>query len=140
MNTTQKIFSWTYREPIAGYCRAIRKGNHIFVSGTTASDGDRIIGVWDPEKQMRFIMQKIEQSIVSLGWNLDDVIKTIIFLKNTADCDAVVRVHGEIFKGREPSNTTVQANLIGEDYLVEVEAEAIILDIQKKSPKETSIV
>jgi len=45
MHTTQRIFSGTYREPIAGYCRAIRKGNHIFVSGTTASDGDVIIGL-----------------------------------------------------------------------------------------------
>lgn len=89
---------------------------------------------------MRFVMQKIEKSIKSLGGALDDVIKTTIFLKNTSDCDAVVHVHGEFFKGREPANTTVQANLIGDDYLVEVEVEAIILDIQKKSPQETSIV
>lgn len=122
----QRIFSNTYREPIAGYCRSIKRWPFIFISGTTANDQQKIIGLGDPEMQMRFIMQKIENTLQEFWATLDDIVKTTIYIKNQADCEKIVRIHGEIFKDREPANTTIQANSIGNEYLVEVEAIAII--------------
>lgn len=126
MEQTERIFSWTQWEPIAGYCRAIKKWPFIFISGTTADDKDVIIGEWNPKMQMHFIMGKIEKTLQQFWATYNDVIKTTIYLKNIDDCEDIVRIHGEIFKGREPANTTIQANLIGEKYLVEVEAIAVI--------------
>jgi enamine deaminase RidA (YjgF/YER057c/UK114 family) len=123
--STKKIFSWTYREPIAGYCRAIKKWPFIFVSGTTANDQEKIIGLNNPEVQMRFVMEKIQNTLKELWTSFDDIIKTTIYIKNQEDCEKIVRIHGEIFKNREPANTTIQANLIGDEYLVEVEAIAV---------------
>lgn len=121
----QRAFSHTYREPIAGYCRAIKKWPFIFISGTTANDQEKIIGLGNPEEQMRFIMQKIEKTLQEFWSSFDDVLKTTIYIKNQEDCETIVRVHGEIFKNREPANTCIQANLIGDEFLVEVEAVAI---------------
>lgn len=123
---TQRTFSNTYREPIAGYCRAIKRWPFICISGTTANDQEKIIGLGDPEMQMRFIMQKIENTLQEFWATLDDIVKTTIYIKNQVDCESIVRIHGEIFKDREPANTTIQANSIGDEYLVEVEAIAII--------------
>ena len=122
----QRVFTGTPREPIAGYCRAIKKWNYIVISWTTASDWSDIIGRWDPELQMIYIMQKIEQAIQLLWWSLDDIIKTRIYIRNQEDCEKIVRVHGKLFRWREPANTTIQADLIGDEFLVEVEAEALI--------------
>lgn len=124
--STKRIFSWTYREPIAGYCRSIKRWPFIFISGTTANDQEKTIGLNDPEEQMRFIMQKIQNTLQEFWASIDDIIKTTVYIKNQADCEKIVRIHGEVFKDRQPSNTTIQANSIGKEYLVEVEAIAIV--------------
>ena len=118
------MFSGTPWESTAGYCRALRKGDRILVSGTTATHRDILIGGDDAEAQTHFIIDKIEGAIQSLGGRLEDVVRTRLFVANTDDWEAVARAHGARFKTIQPTNTLVQAGLIGERYLVEMEAEA----------------
>ena len=82
----------------------------------------------DPIAQTDFIIDKIEASISSLGGKLSDVVKTRVFVKNIEDWKDIAETHGKRFKGINPANTLVQAKLVGEEYLVEIEAEAIIKD------------
>jgi aryl-alcohol dehydrogenase-like predicted oxidoreductase/enamine deaminase RidA (YjgF/YER057c/UK114 family) len=121
-----KAFSGTTWEEMAGYCRAVRKGDRVFVSGTTATLGDRVIGGSDAGAQTHFIIDKIEGSLQSLGSKLEDVVRTRIFTKQISDWEPIARAHGERFRDIQPANTLVQADLIGDHYLVEIEAEAII--------------
>ncbi|HRG79458.1 MAG TPA: Rid family hydrolase, partial [Cyclobacteriaceae bacterium] len=96
------------------------------VSGTTATHGPKAIGGDDPAAQAHFVMDKIEGAIQSLGGTLDEVVRTRIFIRNIEDWEPIARAHGERFKDIQPANTMVKAELIGEEYLVEMEAEAII--------------
>ena len=120
----EQIFSGTTWEQFAGYCRAVKDGNRILVSGTTASHGDKLIGGQDPAAQMHFVIDKIEGAIQSLGGSLQDVVRTRVFVHNISDWEAIAKAHGERFRGINPANTLVEAKLVGDGYLVEVEAEA----------------
>ncbi|HEU5097764.1 MAG TPA: RidA family protein [Roseiflexaceae bacterium] len=116
----------THWERLAGYARAVRVGDRILVSGTTATGPDGVVGAGDPAAQARYIIDKIEAAIVQLGGSLRDVVRTRVYVRNLADWEPVARVHGERFDGIRPANTLVQAALVGEEYLVEIEAEAVI--------------
>ncbi len=120
------ILSGTSWETLAGYSRAVRHGDRISVSGTTATHGHRVIGHQDITAQTSFVLDKIEGAIVSLGGRLEDVVRTRIFIRNVNEWEPVARVHGQRFAHIQPANTLVQANLVGEDYLVEIEAEAVV--------------
>ena len=121
-----QVLSGTVWEDLAGFSRAVKKGDRILVSGTTATHGDKAIGGNDPASQMHFIIDKIEGALRSLGHRLEDVVRTRIFIRNVSDWEPISRAHGARFKHIQPANTLVQANLIGDEYLVEMEAEAII--------------
>ena len=116
----------THWEALAGYARAVRVGDRILVSGTTATGPDGVVGAGDPAAQARCIIDKIEAAIGQLGGRLRDVVRTRVYVRNIADWEAVARVHGERFGAIRPANTLVQAQLVGEEYLVEIEAEALI--------------
>ena len=124
------IDSGSIWEPIAGYSRAIRGGDRIIVSGTTATHGSgHLIGRNDAAAQTTYILDKISASIKALGGRLEDVVRTRIYLTNANDWEAVSRVHGSYFGHIRPANTMLQvAALIGDGYLVEIEAEAISND------------
>ena len=122
----EQIFSNTIWEEFASYSRAIKSGNKIYVSGTTATHGKRIIGGKDPEAQTHFVIDKIQGAIESLGGHLADVVRTRIYVNNINDWEPVAHAHGVRFKDINPSNTLVQSGLIGDGYLVEIEAEAEI--------------
>lgn len=126
--TRQNISSGTIYEGIAGYSRAVRLGDVIHVSGTTATDGaDSIVGVGDSAAQTAFIIEKIEKALQEAGAQLSDVIRTRVYLAPGADWEAVSRVHGRYFGEIRPANTLLYIHaLVGADYLVEMEAEAII--------------
>ena len=115
-------------EPIAGYSRAVRLGDRILVSGTTATHGQgQLIGRGDAAVQATYILDKIAASIKALGGKLQDVVRTRVYLQNAADCEAVSRVHGKYFGAIRPANTLLEVSaLIGEGYLVEIEAEAVV--------------
>ncbi len=116
--------SGTAWEPLAGFARAVRLGNRIHVSGTTATLGDRVIGGRDPAAQAHFVIDKVEGALQSLGASLGDVVRTRVYVRNLDDWEAVARAHGARFGGVMPANTLVGAPLVGDEYLVEMEAEA----------------
>lgn len=123
-NERSKVLSGTSWESMAGYARAVRKGPLISVSGTTATHRDKVIGGTDPEAQAHFVLDKLEAAIVSLGGKLEDVIRTRIFVHRLEDWEAVARAHGQRFGHIQPANTLVEAKLVGDAYLVEMEADA----------------
>jgi enamine deaminase RidA (YjgF/YER057c/UK114 family) len=116
--------SGTLWEELAGFSRAVRRGNRVFVSGTTATHRGRAIGGCDPAAQTHYAIDKLEAALQSLGARLEDVVRTRVFVRNAADWEPVARAHGQRFGAILPANTLVQAGLIGDDYLVEIEAEA----------------
>jgi aryl-alcohol dehydrogenase-like predicted oxidoreductase/enamine deaminase RidA (YjgF/YER057c/UK114 family) len=122
----QRVFSNTTWEEMAGYYRALRSGDRILVSGTTATHGERQIGGQDPAAQTHFIIDKIQAAVESLGGKLEDVERTRVFVSDIAHWEAAARAHGERFSKSPPVNTVVEAKLVGELNLVEIEAEATI--------------
>ena len=120
----QQVKSGTSWETTYGYARAVRVGSRIHVSGTTASHGDRLIGGADPYAQAVFALDKVQGAIESLGGALNEVVRTRVFVSQVAHWEAVARAHGERFGAITPANTLVEARLVGEKYLVEIEAEA----------------
>ena len=122
----EQIFSGTEWESFAGYCRAVKEDNRIYISGTTATHGFRKIGGADAAAQAHFVIDKIEAVLQTFETTLESVVRTRIFVHNIDDWEPVARAHGERFKGINPANTLVEAKLVGEGYLVEIEAEAII--------------
>lgn len=117
--------SW---EPLAGYARAVRTGNRVLVSGTTATHGSgRLIGAGDAGVQATYILDKIAASLRAVGARLEDVVRTRVYLTDVNDWQAVSAVHGQYFGSVRPANTLLQvAGLVGDGYRVEIEAEAEI--------------
>ncbi len=115
-------------EPIAGYSRAVRTGNRIVISGTTATHGGgRLIGRDDAGVQATYVLDKIAASLKALGGRLEDVVRTRVYLSRVDDWEVVSRAHGSYFGSIRPANTMLQAGaLIGDGYRVEIEAEAIV--------------
>src|SRR5262249_32330866 len=122
-----RIDSGSVWEPIAGYSRALRAGNRILVSGTTATHGSgEMVCPGDPAGQAVYILDKIAASLSALGGGLADVVRTRIYLRDADQWEAVSRVHGRYFSEIRPANTLIEsANLVG-GYEVEIEAEAEI--------------
>jgi enamine deaminase RidA (YjgF/YER057c/UK114 family) len=128
MAERQNISSGTSWETIAGYSRAVRIGNVVHVSGTTATDENgNVIGLNDPYVQTGYIIRKIERALNEAGAALTDVIRTRIYVTNVHQWEIVARAHGEFFSQIRPANTLVEVSgLVGDGYLVEIEAEAVI--------------
>lgn len=121
-----RALSGTVWEDLAGFSRAVRKGNRILVSGTTATHGDKVIGGNNPAAQMQFVIDKIEGALQSLGGRFEEVVRTRVYIQNIDDWEAISRAHGQRFGDIQPANTLVQAGVIGDEYLVEMEVEAIV--------------
>jgi aryl-alcohol dehydrogenase-like predicted oxidoreductase/enamine deaminase RidA (YjgF/YER057c/UK114 family) len=120
-----RVSSGSLWEPIAGYSRAVRVGDRICVSGTTATHGaDRCVAPGDAGAQTTYILDKIAAAIAGLGGSLDDVIRTRIYLRDAAQWEPVSRAHGRVFGDILPANTLVEAGALIGDYAVEIEAEA----------------
>jgi enamine deaminase RidA (YjgF/YER057c/UK114 family) len=122
-----RIDSGSMWEPICGFSRAMRRGNRILVSGTTATHGQgEPIAPGDPASQTVYILDKIAASIQALGGSLDDVVRTRIYLTNANEWEAVSHVHGRYFGDLRPANTLIEVSRLVGDYLVEIEAEAVV--------------
>ncbi len=128
MTERLNISSGTSWEKLAGYSRAVRIGNLVHVSGTTATDdAGNVVGINDPYTQTSYIIKKIERALIEAGAVLTDVIRTRIYVTDANQWEAVARAHGEFFGQIRPANTLIEVSaLIGEGYLVEIEAEAVI--------------
>ena len=122
-----RVDSGSVWEPIAGYSRAVRIGDRCLVSGTTATHGSgEIVCASDPAGQTTFILDKIAASLRPLGATLDDVVRTRVYLKDADDWEPVSRAHGRAFGAVRPANTLLEVGRLVGDYLVEIEAEAIV--------------
>ncbi len=114
-------------EDIAGYCRARRIGNRILVSGTTATAGvDRVVAKGDAAAQATFILDKIAGAVISLGGSIENIVRTRVYLADVDDALAVSKAHGRVFGALKPANTLLAVESLVGDYLVEIEAEAVV--------------
>ena len=114
-------------ENIVGYSRAVRVGNFIEISGTTATNGDSIKGVGDLYAQTIFILEKIEQTLVEAGCSLKNVVRTRMFITNIDNWEEAGRAHAEFFSEIKPASTMIEVQrLIHPELLIEIEATAII--------------
>jgi enamine deaminase RidA (YjgF/YER057c/UK114 family) len=124
----QNIASGTAWEPIVGYSRAVRVGEHVYVAGTTATDASgTVVGVGDAYAQARQCLANIGSALERAGARIEDVVRTRIFVTDIAQWEAIGRAHGEVFAQIRPVCTMVEvAKLIAPEILVEIEADAVI--------------
>jgi enamine deaminase RidA (YjgF/YER057c/UK114 family) len=126
--TRQNISSASPYEPIIGFSRAVRIGRHVAVGGTAPIGADgKTVGVGDPAVQTLRCLEIIRAALEKAGARMEDVIRTRVFLTRQSDWEIIGRAHGEVFGTIRPASTmAVVKTLLDDQWLVEIEADAVI--------------
>ena len=116
-------------EAIVGYSRAVKVGNTIEVTGTVAVDDDsKLVGGNDAYEQTKFILQKIEKVLERAGATMKDVVRTRMFVTDISRWEEYGKAHGEVFADIRPCTSMIEVKgLIDKDYLIEIEATAVVI-------------
>ncbi|MBL0182725.1 MAG: RidA family protein [Chitinophagaceae bacterium] len=123
----KNISSGSPWEDVVGYSRAVRIGNVIEVAGTTAMDGDVLVGKGDVYTQTHYIFTKIEKALTEAGASMEDVVRTRMYITDITRWEEAGKAHGEFFKDIKPVATMVEvSNLIDTGLLIEIEVSAIV--------------
>jgi enamine deaminase RidA (YjgF/YER057c/UK114 family) len=126
-NKRSLVSSGSPYEPVIGFSRAVRVGNIVSVGGTAAGSSGKPVAKGDPAAQTRATLEIIEKALSDAGAKLKDVVRTRIYLTDIAHWEAAGRVHGEFFGEIRPASTMLQvAGFINPDWLVEIEADAVV--------------
>lgn len=129
MAKRQNVSSGTVWEDIVGYSRTVRVGNQVFVSGTTATDDDGNVVGDNEYDQSKFILEKIERSLHTVGAEMRHVVRVIMYVTDANQWEGVGKAHKEFFDDIRPVSTLVEVSaLIGDPYLVEISVDAVIHD------------
>jgi len=123
--------SGAHWEEIIGYSRAVKIGNVVEVSGTVAVDeNNQVVGKDNPYEQSKYILHKIEKVLERAGASLKDVIRTRVFVTDISRSEEFGKAHGEVFKHIKPCTSLLEVKaLISPEYLVEIEATAILQNV-----------
>lgn len=124
----ERVYSGAPWEKRVGYCRALRSGAHVWVTGTAAvDDHGGVVAPGDAYRQTRRCLEIIEAALAELDVPLDRVVRTRLFVTDIDQWEAYGRAHGEVFGGQPPTTTMVEVSrLIHPDMLVEIEADALV--------------
>jgi enamine deaminase RidA (YjgF/YER057c/UK114 family) len=123
----KNISSGAKWEKVVGYSRAVRIGNIIEISGTVALDNGNVVGKDNEYEQTKFILQKFDDILKQAGAEITDVVRTRIYVKDISKWNEIAKAHQEVFGNIKPATSMVEVSrLISPEYLVEIEATAII--------------
>ena len=122
------ISSGTMWEEKAGYSRAVKVGNQVFVSGTVSVDKNgNTVGDGNPYEQTKFIISKIEKALLQAGASLNDVVRTRMFVTDINHIEEITKAHNEAFALIRPASTLVEISRVVNNLLIEIEADAVII-------------
>jgi enamine deaminase RidA (YjgF/YER057c/UK114 family) len=128
MTKTRRAFSGAPWEKSVGYCRALRRGPHVWVTGTVALGEDgQPYGVGDPEAQARRCLEIIEKALAEIDVKMSDIVRTRMFVTDIAHFEAFGRAHGAVFRAHPPCATMIEVSrFVSPEFMIEIEADAFV--------------